>query len=277
VKRQRIDIKKTIKKRIENRRHQYIFIEKHGQKRNIDVELINKPMNERNLRRAYGDVISLTPTKKINVIISAYDSVEFIEECLNSVNAQTYKCNKILLGIDGCVKTLVKAVEIRHKYPNLEIYYAEKNKGPYQMFNSLIELVPDDEYIQIFGADDVMHIDMLEKMSRYEVPVVSRHDGVLFIKKEVIKTVGGFRSWKCAADSDMTFRLNLAFKSQVKRESIHFFRRVHDKQLTKMESTNRNSKLRKGYMKIYENNRFSQNPTIYIEPVTNPIIKINNI
>jgi glycosyltransferase involved in cell wall biosynthesis len=280
VKRQRIDIKKTIKKRIEHRQGQYLFIEKRGvRNNNINSKLEefkNKSMNERSLKRAYGDTVLMIPNKKINVIISAYDCAEFIEECLNSVNSQTYKAEKILLGIDGCTKTLLKVLEIYHKYSNLEVFYAEKNTGPYQVFNSLIELVPDDEYIQIFGADDVMHPDMLEIMSKYDTPVISRNDGVLFVKKETISKVGGFRDWKCAADSDMIFRLKWGINMNVKRESIHFFRREHDKQLTKMESTNRNSKLRKKYIKIFENNKHSPNPDIYIEPVCNPIIKINN-
>lgn len=264
--------KDIIKKRIAERHKNLIYIR---DDLNAKVTKRRNLMNERDLKRIHGNVISLNRRKKINVIISAYDCVDFIERCLDSVSAQTYKSHKILLGIDGCTKTLLKVLEIRNKYTNLDVYYAENNTGPYQVFNSLIELVPDDEYIQIFGADDIMNPDMLEKMSRYEVPVVSRNDGVLFIKKDEIKKVGGFRDWRCAADSDMLFRIKLNMGATVKREPIHFIRGVHDKQLTKMEGTDSNSELRKNYIMIFEENKKSENPDIYISPVCNPIIKIN--
>jgi glycosyltransferase involved in cell wall biosynthesis len=41
------------------------------------------------------------PLKYVNVIVSVYDGSEFIEECLDSIQAQTYKHFRILLGIDG--------------------------------------------------------------------------------------------------------------------------------------------------------------------------------
>jgi glycosyltransferase involved in cell wall biosynthesis len=230
-------------------------------------------MNERDLSRIYG---TSAERKKINVIISAFDCVEYIEECLNSVNNQTHKSKKIFLGIDGCEKTLQKVKEIRHQYSNLETYYAENNEGPYTMFNALIELVPDDEYIQIFGADDVMYPNMLEEMSKYDLPTVSRNDGVLFIKKEIFKKVGGFRDWKCGADSDILYRLKLATNNNVIRAARYFFIRQHPKQLTKRIETNFSSETRKNYMKIMEDNKKSQNPVIYITSVCNIINKVEN-
>ncbi len=231
-------------------------------------------MNERMIKKAYGNVIDSTPLKKINVIISAYDSAEFLQDCLDSIESQTYKPNRILLGIDGCKKTLDKALEIAKKYSNLEIYYAEENRGPYQMFNSLAELVSDDEYIQRFDSDDIMYSNLLEEMSKYNVPTVSRHDGILFLKKEVLNLVGGFRDWKCAADSDMVFRLQKALGNKVLRIPKYYVRRTHDKQLTKKAETCIGSKLRLGYIDIYSENVNSINPDVYIKPVCNYIIRI---
>ena len=54
-----------------------------------------------------------------------------------------------------------------------------------------------------------MYPNMLEEMSKYNLPAVSLNDGVLFIKKEIFKRVGGFRDWKCGADSDILYRLKL--------------------------------------------------------------------
>jgi glycosyltransferase involved in cell wall biosynthesis len=257
MKRNNINIKKTIKKRI-------LFEQQNK------ADRLNKSKGHEIYVRSH----PVKTGKKINVIISAYDCAEFIEECLNSIEKQTYKCYKILLGIDGCEKTLEKIKEIHQKYSNLYVYYSEENNGPYQMFNALIQLVPNGEYIQIFGADDVMNINMLENMSKYEIPTVSRNDGVLFINKNVLNIVGGFRDWKCGADSDMIHRITLATKSKMYYVSQYFFRREHDKQLTKHYNTNFDSNLRKRYIEITENNKKSKNPDIYITPICSIIKRI---
>lgn len=279
MKKQRSDIKKTIKKRIEER-HKMINKstlmsepQKFPKANSSSVSLSNSRI--KTLQRI-GMMKSITkPRKKINVIISAYRAVNFIEECLDSIQNQTYKCEKILVGVDGCINTLNKVIEIGDKYPNLEIYFSAKNKGPYQMFNALMELIPDDEYIQRFDADDVMNSDMLDQMAIYDVPVVSRNDGILFVKKEILKKVGGFRAWRCAADSDMIFRLGKALNvNKIARAPQFFFRREHDGQLTKLNKTNLKSKLRKYYIGIYQENKSSPNPDIYIEPIKSDIVKI---
>jgi glycosyltransferase involved in cell wall biosynthesis len=297
MKRRNLDIKKLIKKRIENRLKGQVFLEKGSgvvkknanmgeNERNrlrmqpgagkpkVNVQSISHAERDAYRRGILPQALSQTSQKKVNIIISAYDCVEFIEECLNSIQTQTYKNWRILLGIDGCEKTLQKVKEIRYKYSNLEVFYAEKNEGPYVMFNSLMNLVSDNEYVQIFGADDRMNPNMLENMSRYETPAVSYNDGVLFVKKEVMKKVGGFRDWRCAADSDMLFRIKLAVNESIRIAPQYFFRREHDKQLTKSSGTNFSSVLRKSYVKIYESNKRSKNPDVYIEPVLNHIERV---
>ena len=121
-----------------------------------------------------------------------------------------------------------------------------------------------------------MYPNMLEEMSKYNLPAVSRNDGVLFIKKEIFKRVGGFRDWKCGADSDILYRLKLSTNSNVIRAARYFFIRQHPKQLTKRVETNFSSETRKNYMKIMEDNKKLQNPVIYITPVFNLINKIEN-
>lgn len=257
----RIDIKTEIKKKIEIRNNKQVYLKK----RNVS--------QGNNQRRAYGNK-KLPPSKKINVVISAFNAVEFIEECLDSIKKQTYPYNKIYLGVDGCDKTLDKIIEIKDNYQNLEVYYSAENNGPYQMFNALIKLIPNDEYIQIFGADDVMNDNMLEKMSNAKNTVVSRHHGAIFFKKDVMKIVGGFRDWRCAADSDMVFRIERGMNMKIISLPQYYFKREHDNQLTKNIKTNFKSDLRQGYIKIYEENFFSENPIIYIEPVCSKIISI---
>lgn len=206
------------------------------------------------------------PQKIINVIISAYDAVEFIEECLDSIQAQTYKNYRILLGIDDCKKTLNKVLKISHKYDNLEVYNNNKNCGVYKMFNTLSDLVDDQEYIQYFGADDRMNTDMLERMATNDRYAISKHVGVLFIKARDLREVGGYRGWRCAADADMIYRLRLNYKYHEKIMPLLFFRRVHPGQLTMAKETSITSPLRQKYVKITTDNYHSDKPQIYVKP-----------
>ena len=228
----------------------------------VNVKILKKPE----------DVLKEKPKKIINVIISVYDGVEYIEECLDSIQAQTLQPDAILLGIDGCQKTLKKVKQIRDKYDNLYVYYSSKNVGVYKMFNSLIDLVPEDEYIQIFGADDIMYPDMLEKMSSQGKHTISRHVGILFIQKKEIERVGGFRGWRCGADADMIYRLRLLYKYREVILSLLFHRRVHDKQLTKVYPATKG--LRKKYYKITQDNYKSDKPIIYIKPIKTKLREI---
>jgi hypothetical protein len=130
------------------------------------------------------------------------------------------------------------------------------------MFNALTELVDDNEWIQFFGADDVMHEDMLEKMVKNNTHAISRHVGILFIKAEDLKNVGGYRNWRCAADADMIYRLRLKFKHHEKVMPILYFRRMHDKQLTATKATGNGSPLREKYKKITADNYRAEHPEI---------------
>lgn len=211
--------------------------------------------------------------KVVNIIISIYDGEQYIEECLDSIKQQTYSNYHILLGVDGCKNSLKKILEIRNNYPKLEIYYSKKNEGVYKMFNALIDLVPEYQYILFFGADDVMNKNMLEVMQKNQL-AVSRHHGILFIKKEFMNIFGGYRAWRCGADTDMIRRIQHHNKKKMKYEPQLFFRRVHDKQLTTAKATGYDSDMRNKYYKICQDNIDSENPVVYIEPKKSKIVKL---
>ena len=70
------------------------------------------------------------------------------------------------------------------------------------------------------------------------------------------------------------FRLGKLLNTKIARAPQYFFRREHDGQLTKLSKTNHKSKLRKQYIAIYEENKKSLNPDIYIEPICSKIVRI---
>lgn len=201
---------------------------------------------------------------KIDVLIPAFKCEDFLEECLDSVYNQSFKCNRILLGIDGCEHTLKKAKSIAYKYDNLEIYFSKINQGTYSTLNFLFSLVDSDDYVQCFGADDVMNEDMIEKMSRNSYPAISKYHGTIYIKKEIYDILGGFRNWKCAADTEFLTRLK--FLTNVIEEDQYFKYRKHSDQLTKKKDTCFGSRLRSSYTKIIDETRVDDFKKLFVFP-----------
>lgn len=213
--------------------------------------------------------------ENISIIISAYEAQDFIEDCLNSIENQSYFKKydvkyEILLGIDGCEKTLKKIEEIKDNYENLRIYNMLENKGVYVTLNTLIDYIKYD-YIIRFDADDVMKYDMIEKIvdnnddydvinfksysftdSIKDVEESSYAHGVCFYNKRVFDKAGGFKNWICAADTEFYQRIKRYVKRKYLDEYL-FFRRYHKNNLTTRKDTGHNSVIRNNYIKKIKN------------------------
>ena len=61
----------------------------------------------------------------ISVLIAAYRAEKYILECINSISTTTP--HEILIGIDGCKKTLNVVNGLRNE--NLKVLNKEKNTG----------------------------------------------------------------------------------------------------------------------------------------------------
>ncbi len=171
--------------------------------------------------------------KPISIYITAYHSQDFIEDCLNSIENQTYFNGndnfEVLVGIDGCQNTLSKLQSIRHKYRNLRVFMMKDNKGTYITSNTLLNLVKYENIIR-FDSDDMMVPEMVEEilnksenndiiMFGYNFfvnnvneinensPMEVNSEGVIFYKRKIIDMTGGYRDWRCAADSEMLNRV----------------------------------------------------------------------
>lgn len=196
-------------------------------------------------------------SKGYSIIIPAYQSESFIEECLTSIQEQTHFKKhlnyEILLGIDACPHTLKKVKDIMHQYKHLRVFNFPQNGGPYVTKNSLIPLTKYD-YLLFFDSDDQMKPFMVteidKKMSQgYDVcrfKYLKYKDGMkpssgeIFHRisegstchtKEVHEVLGGFETWPCSADSDFRFKCDGIF-DVVDIETPLFFRRVHPNSLT---------------------------------------------
>ncbi len=222
--------------------------------------------------------------KTISILIAAYQAQEYVQDCLNSVFSQQLPNGwkmQVLLGIDGCDDTL-KATETI-SYPDLGIVYLQKNHGTYITFNTLMAYATG-ELICRFDADDVMQpdylrahilsigpdVDMAMSWSIYTdvnlqaTSHVMAHEfyhpanglnrraaeGQFVIKREVWQRLGGFRAWRCSADTDFLNRIQTAGFKPCTIEQFLYLRRTHENSLTAHPDTNFKSPLRKSIQQL---------------------------
>lgn len=202
----------------------------------------------------------------LNVMIPAYNAHEFIEDCLDSIYNQTYfqQGNKfsVYLCVDGCEKTLKKALEIKLKYKNLTILNCKKNKGTYIALNTILSVIKEGNCI-VFGADDTMQPNMISEILRVGKVGVVKSDGILVAPVDLIKEFGGFQAWRCAGDTEIIDRMKRA-KVELHRYPPLFNRRYHKDQITKSKEYGHGSEIREQYKKIIASKR-----PLFVKPEIN--------
>ena len=199
-----------------------------------------------------------------SIIIPAWRTADYIEECLDAVYAQQPR--EILVGVDGCTKTLNKLLEIRHKYDNLRIFFSKNNVGCYVIRNSLVRKSRGSKLI-FFDSDDIMRDDLIPtvcaNLDKYDVvrfrflqfwyndrENTTRSNfhgyGQFGIRRSVFEKAGGYLSWVCGADGEFHKRIS-AFTKALRMNEPMFYRRKHDSALTVKEDTKPKSKIRENY------------------------------
>lgn len=192
----------------------------------------------------------LENTEGVSICITAYDTSDYIEDALDSIENQTWfnktKKFEVLLGIDACQKTLEKVEKIQHKYRNLRVFMMDSNMGTYVTSNTLIKLAKYNNIIR-FDSDDIMLSNMVEYIMvnkgdsdiyRFNLQNfgansnVYQSEGPCFIKKDFILKYGGYQPWKCSSDSELKKRL-FGVGIQNHTNEILFLRRIHDNSLTR--------------------------------------------
>lgn len=200
----------------------------------------------------------------ISICITAYNADKYIEECLDSVKTQTwFKKNsnwEIIVGIDGCEKTLEKVKSIRNKYKNLKILMMEKNYGTYITTNTIMSEARYKNLLR-FDSDDIMLPDMVETLmlfaDDYDFLTFSFQNfglndkilrfahGVTLQKSWVFDKFGGYQPWRCSADSEYIERIK-KFVNIKNIPKILFRRRCHEESLTQAPETSISKKIKGG-------------------------------
>jgi len=230
---------------------------------------------------------NLNNIKNISVIIPAYKSDLYIEECLDSIYKQ--EPYEILVGVDGCRDTLNKLLNISNKYHNLRIFYSEQNVGCYVTRNSLVNYSLCNK-ILFFDSDDKMDKNLVNivceqlndnDMIRYQLYEMTPNKtiacdyyamGTFGINKDIFIKTGGFHNWKCSADSEYYKRTEKFFKVKYLKIPLMYYRR-HSGSLTKHSETNASSKIRNEFKNKIKN-KYSN---YYVKPVLNEnLIEVTN-
>ncbi len=263
---------------------------------NLDFYLKNNNLSKiiNNVKHIEDLIVFLKKNEKhkISIIITAYKTEEFIEECLNSIESQTYFENnddfEILIGVDACDTTLSKLEKIKYKYRNLSVYMMAENKGTYITSNTLVDMVKYENVIR-FDSDDIMCPDLVEKVLNNKkdddiillgyVNMINgiignnviNEGGIIYFKKSVMDNIaGGWKPWTCAADTELKKRLKNKVKISKIKDKL-FIRRIHENSLTNRIDTGYNSDIRKEYTKLIKDNY--NDDEIKIDRVVNNIRK----
>ena len=198
----------------------------------------------------------------ISILIAAYNADKYIKECINSITTTTP--HEILVGVDGCRKTLNVANKLKNE--NLKVFNKEKNTGAYDTWNMLIPKASFN-HILIFAADDIMIegyldsvIDDLGCFDFMQLRCKTFHedahkethewvvDGTIIIRTDVMLDVNGYQKWRCSADTELKFRLKHFGYLGKASKRIGFRYRRHGDSLTMSESTDINNSLRLNYI-----------------------------
>lgn len=207
------------------------------------------------------------------IVIAAHKAEKFLPACLASIAHQIIPEGwqvRCVVVSDHCERTTWHLQHTWDAHPlrpqssdyvRFDFFKTSENVGPYLIRNSVIEESDDFCYpdaIVIFDADDIMHPLYLASV----LPLVDKHKGLVgtarthFIEgtgrivgsfgftngvcsfhRDVWALLGGFRSWRIAADHDFIRRAETAGVQMVFDRGPMFARRIHPQSLTNIPET----------------------------------------
>ncbi len=98
----------------------------------------------------------------VSVIIPVYNAVDYLEECLKSIIAQTYKVIEIICVNDGSSDgSNIILTKYESAYPFIKVIHQE-NKGQSIASNVALQHA-NGAYIKFFDADDIMNSQHIQK------------------------------------------------------------------------------------------------------------------
>ena len=139
---------------------------------------------------------------KASVVIANYNNANFIEDCINSLNSQTYNNLEIIFFDDNSKDN---SIEIIKKFSNIKVI-ANNSQTSFGSFNQMnafkkaIEVSTGD-IIFFLDSDDFFHKDKIEKILNiflnnddkniiYDFPIIVKNNLKIYQKKKfnILKT-----------------------------------------------------------------------------------------
>lgn len=230
--------------------------------------------------------------KTVSVVIAAYRAQDFLGDAVDSVFAQSLPKGwrlELIVGIDGCPQTWEAATRLRPG--NGKVIRMRERYGPYVTFNTLAGYAVGD-VIARFDADDIMldgylrqqlwilehnpAVHLTRTWSLYTNMDLSPHsarvsngsplpdgrrqagcDGALVFRRSVWEMLGGFRPWRCFADTDFIIRAFYLGFHLFEIEDYLFVRRFHPDSLTQSSATREHSRIRDKYQRIMDKEKWN--------------------
>tara|TARA_Y100000816_G_scaffold264567_1_gene223793 strand:+ start:340 stop:1095 length:756 start_codon:yes stop_codon:yes gene_type:complete len=98
----------------------------------------------------------------IDIIIPNYNKAKYLNQCLDSILAQTYKSWNIYLVDDNSKDNSKEILQNYQSFDNVNLFFLKENKGPSYCRNLGIEK-SSSEFIAFMDSDDFWPKDKLEK------------------------------------------------------------------------------------------------------------------
>lgn len=98
----------------------------------------------------------------ISVCIPTFNRAEYLAECLDSIQRQTFKDWEAIVVNDGGTDSTDKLMEYFTKDKRIKYFHRDKNMGIAFTRNEAVKL-SEGEYIAVMDSDDIMSPDRLDK------------------------------------------------------------------------------------------------------------------
>lgn len=185
-----------------------------------------------------------------SIIIPAYKSY-WIEDCLDSV--QQNNPDEILVGIDGCTKTLKILQKIQHKYDNLSIFWFKNRHPPGITRSTLAFKEASNDYLMFVDSDNLIKETLIQDTENVYEPkdffiygtaiIWDEYDwslrpyfpclGMVYISKQDFMDVGGYSDMVTGEDCELIERLCLLGYNKQYLKNTYILHRIHENSITK--------------------------------------------
>ena len=143
---------------------------------------------------------------KASIIIANYNSAKYIQDCINSLNSQTYNNIEIIFFDDNSKDNSIKIIE---KFDNIKIIKnnIQTNFGSFNQMNAFKKSVEEStgDILFFLDSDDFFHKEKIkkiidqflndkDKMIIFDFPIILKDDSKILQKKgnNIFKTYWGY-------------------------------------------------------------------------------------